>query len=194
MKTGYKEMLRDRMPRTLSLALKWCKAKEKWLSYVYSNHIKVVPKNMRSNIVKQCLGLKPKWTTSDMHAYLPLKGVSHERIDDFIETTSPQALTRLLSMDFKDTILWDKLTEEEYAYWYRVTSWVIWFRSTYAYIQNTYEISKSIGRSTEDIKVEIIQRFLSQLMPTDTDDEETKQAKYNYVDNLVNYLVDTFDD
>lgn len=194
MKTGYKEMLRDRMPRTLSLALKWCKAKERWLSYVYYHHIKKYPKNMRSNIVKQCLGLKPKWSTSDMHAYLPLKGISHEKIDEFIETTSPTTLARLLSMDFNDTILWKELTEEEAAYWNRVSSWVRWFRTTYAYIENAYKISKDVGKNIDDIKVMIIQKFLYQLMPTDADDENTKQAKYNYVDSLVNYLIESFDD
>ena len=187
-------MLRDRMPRTLSLALKWCKAKERWLSYVYCHHIKKYPKNMRSNIVKQCLGLKPKWSTSDMHAYLPLKGISHEKIDEFIETTSPTTLARLLSMDFNDTILWKELTEEETAYWNRVSSWVRWFRTTYAYIENAYKISKDVGKNIDDIKVMIIQKFLYQLMPTDADDENTKQAKYNYVDSLVNYLIESFDD
>ena len=149
---------------------------------------------MRSNIVKQCLGLKPKWSTSDMHAYLPLKGISHEKIDEFIETTSPTTLARLLSMDFNDTILWKELTEEETAYWNRVSSWVRWFRTTYAYIENAYKISKDVGKNIDDIKVMIIQKFLYQLMPTDADDENTKQAKYNYVDSLVNYLIESFDD
>lgn len=190
--TGYKEMLRDRMPRTLNLALKWCKAKEKWLSYVYDNHIKQVPKNMRGNVVKQCLGLKPKWSTSDMHAYLPLRGISHKKIDEFIEKTQASVLRNLLSMDFKDTILWDNLTEEEANEWERINSWVVWFKTQYAYIENTYKISQEAGKDEQTIKVEIIRRYLSQLMPSDTDDETTKEAKFEYVDRLTNYLVDSF--
>lgn len=36
---GYKAMLRDRVPRTVDLALKWCKAKERWIEYVYYTYI-----------------------------------------------------------------------------------------------------------------------------------------------------------
>ena len=37
--TGYRQMLRDRLPRYVSDALKWCKAKEAWLDHVYKNFI-----------------------------------------------------------------------------------------------------------------------------------------------------------
>ena len=38
-KLGYKEMLRDRCPKMVNYALKWRKAKEKWIDHVYSNFI-----------------------------------------------------------------------------------------------------------------------------------------------------------
>lgn len=37
--TGYRQMLRDRLPLYVSDALKWCKAKEAWLDHVYKNFI-----------------------------------------------------------------------------------------------------------------------------------------------------------
>ena len=36
---GYKAMIRDRCPRTVDLALKWCYAKTKWVEYVYSTFV-----------------------------------------------------------------------------------------------------------------------------------------------------------
>jgi hypothetical protein len=37
--TGYRQMLRDRLPKLVDFALKWCKAKESWLDHVYHNFI-----------------------------------------------------------------------------------------------------------------------------------------------------------
>lgn len=38
---GYKTMLRNNIPKTLNLALLWCKSKEKWINHVYDNFIKI---------------------------------------------------------------------------------------------------------------------------------------------------------
>ena len=43
--TGYKQMLRDRCPKVVDLALKWCKAKEAWLNHVYNNWIWIYSSN-----------------------------------------------------------------------------------------------------------------------------------------------------
>ena len=56
--TSYKKMLRDRCPKTVNLALKWCKAKEKWLNHVYKNHIWILSnKKERLNQTKAILGI-----------------------------------------------------------------------------------------------------------------------------------------
>ena len=55
--TSYKKMLRDRCPKTVNLALKWCKAKEKWLNHVYKNQIWILSnKKERLNQTKAILG------------------------------------------------------------------------------------------------------------------------------------------
>lgn len=36
---GYKAMIRDRVPKTVDLALKWLKIKTKWVDHVYYNFI-----------------------------------------------------------------------------------------------------------------------------------------------------------
>jgi hypothetical protein len=44
-KTGYRQMLRDRLPRYVNDALKWCKVKEAWLDHVYKNFIWIYSNN-----------------------------------------------------------------------------------------------------------------------------------------------------
>ena len=55
-----------------------------------------------------------------------------------------------------------------------------------------YEASRIAGKNDFEIKVEIIKGYLSALLPKETDDEELKQAKYKYVDNLVEFLINCF--
>lgn len=60
-RTGFKEMLRDRIPVYADIALKWCKAKERWINIVYRDTISVfADKNDRYDITKTILGLKSK--------------------------------------------------------------------------------------------------------------------------------------
>lgn len=60
-RTGFKEMLRDRMPVYADIALKWCKTKERWINIVYRDTISVfADKNDRYDITKTILGLKSK--------------------------------------------------------------------------------------------------------------------------------------
>ena len=188
---GYREMLRDRMPLVLSLTLKWCKAKEKWLSYVYDHHIKPVEKNKRALCVKQCLGLKPKYTTNDLHAYLWQAGVSHKRINAFVDENEKN-LKKILSLEFKDTIVWSELDDEETAFWSYVVVWHNWFKTYYKYIENTYRNSHESGKEEYDIKVEIIQRYLKGFLPTENDNETSKERKYDNVNKLVDFLIDSF--
>lgn len=158
--TGYKGMLRDRCPTVVNYALKWQKAKERWIDHAYERFIKIyVKKQERYNTTRIVLGIAKFYR-------------------NFI---------------FDKSIDWDNLTQEETKYWKRVSSWVEWFTTRYAYIENAYIISRKTGKNEFDAKIEIINSYLSSLLPEKTDDEETKQAKYKYVDRLVNFLVDCFE-
>lgn len=61
MKTGYKEMLRNRLPDYVDLALKWCKVKELWINHVYDSQINIyADKQERYNATRIALGLSSK--------------------------------------------------------------------------------------------------------------------------------------
>ena len=48
-KQGYKEMLRDRCPEVVNFALKWCKAKERWINHVYDCFVRIVGDEVLEN-------------------------------------------------------------------------------------------------------------------------------------------------
>ena len=171
--SGYKGMLRDRCPTTVDYALKWQKAKERWINHVY-NHI-----------------IRYAWTEYDLQKNLKLS-----------YNDCKNHLTRLIlgirkgkvvNFEFDYTIDWDNITQEEREYWKTVSSWVNWFRTQYLYIKNEYEISRKAGKNEFDAKVVIINTYLSSLLPKEADNEEEKQAKFAYVDKLANFLVDCFE-
>ena len=159
--TGYKGMLRDRCPKVVDYALKWCKAKERWIEHTYNRFIKIYAnKDNRNNATRIVLGI----------------GKKHKEFD------------------FDKSIDWDNITQEEKDYWSRVSSWVTWFRTYYAYVEQTYRFSKNSGKDMFSIKVDIINSYLSKLLPAQDMSEEEKQAKYNYVDKLVDYLIECFEE
>lgn len=158
---GYKGMLRDRCPKVVNYALKWQKAKERWINHTYDNFIKFyIDKNERKYTTRIILGI-----------------AKHYR-----------------NFDFDKSIDWDNLTDEETQYWKRVSSWVKWFTENYTYMQNTYNTSRHTGEDEFSIKVELIDNYLSSLLPKQTEHESIKQAKYAYVDKLVDFLVECFKD
>jgi hypothetical protein len=155
--TGYRQMLRDRCPKVVSYALKWCKAKEKWLNYVYENFIWIYSsKKERYNAAKLIIGEKGKF-------------------------------------DFHNTIDWTALTPTELYEWKSIESWVNFFTVKYAYIENTYLISSSKGRSLAECKYEIMKKYLIQLCPKSTDSDEVKAERNKYVNNLTDFLIDCFE-
>ena len=156
-KLGYREMLRDRCPKVVNYALKWQKAKEKWIDHVYSNFIKIyAEKDQRNNATRLALGI-------------------NEGKQNYFE--------------FDKTICWDNLTQKEKSFWMRVHGWVKWFCKNYAYIENTYDISKKAGKDDFDIQIEIIRTHLEWLLPDPHSIAEVKTAKYQYVDNLAEFLM-----
>jgi len=59
--TGFKQMLRDRLPKVVNFALKWCKVKETWLDHVYKNFIWVFSdKKLRLAMTRDLLGYNSK--------------------------------------------------------------------------------------------------------------------------------------
>ena len=168
--TGYKKMLRDRCPRVVSFALKWCKAKERWLNLVYNTYIRTdwEEYNEKNKLLRNKKQIKLATTRL-------LLGIKEGKPKQFV---------------FDTTIAWKDLTEEDKEYWLNVSGWVGWFTEKFTYIENTYNISRSLGKSEFDCKVEIIQKYLSDELPDDTTDEKTKNEKFAYVNKLTDYLVD----
>lgn len=173
MRYGYKEMIRDRCPKVISHALKWQKAKEKWIDHVYSYFVKILGDeiDIDNKLVKTAQQNKRAVISI-------LLGMKKGRVKDF---------------NFKSTIDWDNLTPEETQYWERVNSWVRWFSMKYGYVENLYEISKGMGRGEESIKIEIINSYLTALMPSRDAPDEEKQAKYEYIDRFVEFLIRCFE-
>lgn len=57
--TGYRTMLRDRIPKVVDFALKWCKVKEAWLDHAYKNWIWIYQsKEERLKATKRLIGNK----------------------------------------------------------------------------------------------------------------------------------------
>ena len=55
---GYKAMIRDRCPRTVDLALKWCKVKTEWVEHVYYHFVWfLIDKQDRNDQVRSLMGL-----------------------------------------------------------------------------------------------------------------------------------------
>lgn len=158
--TGYREMLRDRCPKVVGFALKWCKAKEKWLDHVYKEQVWLLSsKKERLNQVKLILGINDGKQNFNFHS----------------------------------TICWEGLTPDETYYWTYVETWVRFFMTKYAYIENMYINSVTHGKSMAECKLEIMQNWLIQLCPTQDDSDEEKERKSKYVNDLTDYLIDCFE-
>lgn len=157
MKCGYRQMLRDRMPLCLDLALRWCKAKERWIDLVYNTIIKRHPQQQRSRMVKVVLGIKQPMTRGQIYdqlRYSELKNVSREQVNNIPKEA--------LFMSFWQTINYaEKLKSDDplYDYWSAVYSWVEWFKKMYKYIENSYEISKKMGNSDAIITAKLISEY-----------------------------------
>ena len=172
-KPGYREMLRDRCPKIVNYALKWQKAKEKWIDHVYSYFIRILVEEIDINdrIVRTAKANKKLIVSY-------LLGMKKGKIKNF---------------EFRRTIDWDKLSDEETKYWETVSSWVKWFCVKYGYVENLYQNSKKMGRDEETIKIDIINSYLTALMPSRDAPEEEKQAKYDYIDRFVEFLIRCFE-
>ena len=128
MRTGYKEMLRNRLPYVVDLALKWCKAKDKWLDHVYKNFIGILLDDAdRKKVTRTILGIN--------------KG--KPRHFNFHQS--------ILWEDFS-------MTKEEREYWTWVEGWVSWFRSTYGWIECKYKNLHTTEEYDEEVFIETLKR------------------------------------
>lgn len=76
--TSYKKMLRDRTPKVVDMALRWCKAKECWLNHVYDHFINIyAEKEMRYEATRIVLGISGKYHNFDFN-----KTIDWEDLDD----------------------------------------------------------------------------------------------------------------
>lgn len=155
-KGGYKAMLRDRMLLTTDLALKRCKCKKAYINYVYDRFVRCVPVELRKNAVKEVLGLKVAMS-SEMIRVLLYK--------NNIKITSEQAAkipNQLRFFRFRDTIGWEELKKNDPELYKRfkiAASWVEWFRVRFQDVENTYIIGKKTGKSDEQIRLSIADRY-----------------------------------
>lgn len=168
--TGYRAMLKARMPKIMSFALIYCKAKESWVEHCYNNFIRVVPQKDRSRTVKEMLGLSKrpgckKYFTQDDYLLLALYGYKYKPM------STPEKSK--LYYTFRETINWDELDSDDTDFWEGVCNMVNWFSDTYAYIENDYRISVSIGKTEQIIK-------------------EDLKSRYKLDDQLTKYLIKCF--
>jgi len=142
-------MLRDRMPKMLDLALRHCKAKQRWIDYVYENFVKRCQREKRSTVVKKLLGIKQQYKRQEIYdnlRYVEFKNVTMEQINSIPKSA--------LYMSFSETINWQKLSVEDhdmYEYWKVVAGWVEWFSKMHIPVKDTYDHCNSWNMSHGEI-------------------------------------------
>lgn len=169
---GYKQVIRDRMPQMLDLALTYCRAKSRWINYVYEHIIKKYPKEKRIDAVKIALGIKQKWKRQEIY--------DHMRYVQFDTSITMKQVDKIpkseLFMSFEDTIDFDDLYKndvEMYLYWKTVAEWVEWFSKSYFSVKDTWQHMTKWNMSEHEKKVILMD-------------------KYEIDNRLVTYLIKTF--
>lgn len=99
-KTGYRQMLRDRTPRVIILALKWCKATTSWVDHVYDTQIGIfADKEERNKTTRLLLGLD--------------KG---SRVFNFEDTIAEDNMTSEEISYWNTVKMWVSWFQQKYAY------------------------------------------------------------------------------
>ena len=140
--SGYKQMLRDKMPEILDIALTYCKAKSRWIDYVYDNIIRKYSKDKRSTVVKIILGIKQKYKRQEIYdqlRYVEFKDVTREQVNNIPKSE--------LYMKFSQTVL------------STISEWVDWFSKSYFGIRDTYNHAKEWKMSDHEIKVILMDKY-----------------------------------
>ena len=80
--TGYKEMLRDRCPAVVDIALKWCNVKQKWIDHTYDHFIKLYKhKNDRNEATRIILGISKRYRNFDFHKTIDWDNLTKEETE-----------------------------------------------------------------------------------------------------------------
>lgn len=173
MNTGYREMLRDRLPKMTNYALKYFKCKEKWLTHVYKSWIWIYPKkDMRDAATRELLKLDKR-------------GKAHFRFEDTILWDD---------LSVKEAKYWKKVSS--CVSWFRKEHAKV--ENEYA---TSKTVGKELRDIKYDIMIRYICRediieeyqFLEDLCPTSEDDTKTKQKKNEAINNFVDFLIDSFE-
>ena len=169
--SGYKGMLRNRLPTLVNYALKWQKAKERWIDHVYKNFISIyTDKEERKQVT-----------------YLICKE------EDFVKTID---WDNLIAKQYDPKNI-DRNNDS--LYWKRESTWdtifvlTNWFVNNYESIKDTYESSRSAEIYEFNIKVTLINSHLRLFLPSNDEKEEKKQEMYKFVDDLVDFLINCFE-
>ena len=81
-------MLRDRCPEVIDLALRWCKAKTKWIDHVYSHFINIyVMKEDRYEATRIVLGISNKYRKFDFDKTIDWENISKDE-EEYWKTVS----------------------------------------------------------------------------------------------------------
>ena len=165
-------MLRDRLPKLVSLALKFNKAKEAWINHVYKNKIWFYSSNEeRLAQTRFVLGYKDN---------KPREFVFEDTIDWENLIDDP-------SIKLKDA------TPKHVKYWENVAKWVSWFQKTVPLIEDEYKISKMKGADIIDLKRTIMLNWLYDRFPTKEDNAKERKRKNADVNRIADYLIDCFE-
>lgn len=159
-------MLRDRLPRYVSDALKWCKVKEAWLDHVYKNFIWLYVSNKERLVAtRRVLGYK---YPEDM-----------KKKDKFFV--------------FEDTIDWQNLDDAETKRWKEVQQWVSWFTTAVPCIEDDYNSYKKKGQDLLVIKQTLMIKWFGWLFPTKEDSAKIIEKKNKDINSILDYLIDCFE-
>lgn len=126
--TGYKKLIKDCIPKTWDIGLRWCRAKGKWIDHVYDTNIR-------------------QYNNDTTHSLKEKNKIKARKIKDICK---PYA-------SFRDSIYFDtflyKDKHNEYVFWSNVSEWVNWFVNHYLYISSSVliVIDTNPEMSKEDI-------------------------------------------
>ena len=145
--TGYKAMLRDRVPLVVNLALLWNNSKTAWVDHVYKNFISIYASKLeRDNATRIVLGIKRGNKGFDFHKTIDWNNLSSE------------------SNSSKVNIY------ETKKHWMFVERWVDWFTTNYAYIENAYVTFITSGHDKNETKEKIKREYLDFLEDWEQED------------------------
>lgn len=129
-------MIRDRVPRTVNIALKWCQAKEKWINRVFSLSAALyTTKDEKNSAVRKQLGI-------------------HEGKQNFNFAES-------IDLELTKRDRFNRITGED-QYWIWVNDWVNWFCENYAYLENSYNITSKFNEK-EAWRIKFVSKYTESL-------------------------------